>query len=86
MAKYHIARKYSVTQLAVSEDGGFLKDYTCEESSGQRVLGSLPAMPQLLPQSALATQQQAQTSRRTSDTQGSMDMLNLISADGFEPQ
>ncbi len=86
IAKYHVAQNNSVTQLATSKDGASPKDYTREKRIEQRVLGSLPAIPQLLPQSSLATQQQIQTSRSISDAPGAMELPSPLPTDALKPQ
>lgn len=86
MAKYGISGTCSTVQLASSEEGGSPKDYTYEERCEQRVPGSLPAMPQLIPQSSLTMQQQTQISGPDPSMQRFTDPLPTFSAEDPQPQ
>lgn len=61
MAKYSIASNFSSYQTSKNEENADSetspKDYRFDERSEQRVAGSLPTMPQLLPHSSLLTAQ-----------------------------
>lgn len=60
MVKYGITDTFGTlptTTTSTSEEELSPKDYTYEERREQAVPGSLPTMPQLLPQASIATQQ-----------------------------